>query len=111
MLALSDAAIAGLFALAVAFVGAVATVLVAVLTRESRRQRRSDKSAEQSIFEYEEAWEDRGKIMDGLRHDMTVLQERMRLVEAREQECLEALQESQHRIAVLEARLGVTPGD
>lgn len=110
--ALSDnvaVAIIGLIGLiAATALTTLGTVWIARIGKDTRSQnRRVDKA----VADFEIEWEARGRIIDGQAHDIEVLEGRIVTLERREHDCLEALQEAHHRIAVLEERLGVTPGD
>lgn len=108
MLALSTAAITGLFALAVGVVSSLGVVITALLTRESRAQ---GHLAAKAVSDWEVAWEERGRLLDGMRSDFDRCLARVRVVEQREQGCLEALEDAHRRLALLEERLGVKPGE
>lgn len=106
--ALSDqvtVAIIGAIGLCVTTLGAVWVARIGTDTK--RQNRRVDKA----VTDFEIEWEARGRIIEGQARDIEALEGRIVTLERREHDCLEALQEAHHRIAVLEERLGVTPGD
>lgn len=106
VLALSDAVAVGLLSLAGTVIVTLGGVIVAMVTKESRRQNRQ---TEESVTDFEIAWRERGDLIEGYRKDHRALTARIAVVEVREQNCLDALELQTNRIAVLEARLGITP--
>lgn len=122
VLAVSDAVIVGLLGLAGVTVTAAGAFLGIWVTRETKKQ---DSKVNRVVSEFEQEYEARGRIIDGLRADLHVerdrrdeLEKRCDRLEARadraddrEHDCLDALEYAHGRIAVLEERLKVTPGE
>lgn len=96
--ALSDAATTGLFALGVAIVGAIVSLVGILVTHDTRRQNRQT-SGSVSVLEAAVA------------RQLDAQSERINSLEEREQDCLDAVQAGLQRIAVLEERLGMNRDD
>jgi hypothetical protein len=96
----------GLLTFAGVLVTTAGGVITAILTKESRSQ---NKKAKEVVNDFETAWESRGKVIDGQQEDIEALNKRLVRVEEREQNCLEALEFTHHRISVLEAKAGIQP--
>lgn len=114
MLALTEAERLGLFSLA----GVVITGCVAVIVALIQSRRRANRSAasDADAGEVEEAWEQRGRLIVGMRHDVNTalsriaaLEKRAEEAEAREERCLDSLEWAYGQIAALQERLGVKP--
>lgn len=121
MFALSGPAWTALGGIGAAVAAALAVVLAAYINRERKDQ---DEETTQSVTDFAQAFRERGEIIEGyqadhgalvgmigeLRKDLEHLRRdhaaRIKLVEEREQDCLEALEFAHQRIAVLEARNG-----
>lgn len=88
VLALSEAATTGVFALAGIVFTVAGGIIVAAIARDTRRQ---SESAKQTVDEFETAWQQRGKLLDGLEADLDWTSRRLGIVEAREKECRERL--------------------
>lgn len=84
------------------------TVWIARIGKDTKTQ---NSRVDKAVADFEVDWGARGRIIEGQARDMEALEGRIVTLERREHDCLEALQEAHHRIAVLEERLGVTPGD
>lgn len=91
MFALSDATIAGVFAVLVAFVSAVGVVSAALLTRSTRIAATDAKDG-----------------VDVLARELEKAFKRVADIEAREEDCLDALEWSYARIGALEDAAGIT---
>lgn len=123
MLAITDAAWNAVGLTAVALVGAAGGIIGIIVKRERRTQ---DRETTASVTDFEKAYRERGDLIDGYQRDHQALvgmiaqlredhrmmidnlrsdhAARLKLVEDREQNCLDALELAEHRIAVLEAR-------
>lgn len=101
LLGVDAATTTGLFALAVAVVGGIVSVIVALVTHDTRRQNRQT-SGGVSVLSV--AWKTMERQLENAERRIVGL-------EHREQDCLEALQTNFERIAVLEERLGVHRDD
>jgi hypothetical protein len=91
----------GLFGLATALIAAASAVAVAIISRDTKSQSRRVNS---TVSEFERAWK-------AMQTERAADRERITVLERREDDCLEALASAHGRIAVLEERLGVTPGE
>lgn len=98
----------GFLTFAGVFVTTAGGVITAILTKESRAQ---NKKATSVVTDFEAAWEDRGRLIDGYESDLEAMSNRLSRVEEREQNCLEALEFTHQRIAVLEAKVGIIPSE
>lgn len=101
LLALSAAAVTGLFSLAVGIVGGITLIGVAFINRDNKTQ---SAATNQSVSDFERAYLALQAERDSDRKRITAL-------ERREDDCLEALTDALNRIAVLEARSGTSPGE
>lgn len=102
LLALSTPVIIALYSFAGVVVTTAGVIGTALIARESKKQ---NKAATSVVTDFQTAWEDRGALVDGYKEDISHLRHRLKLVEAREQQCLDALQLLTTRFAVLEAQL------
>lgn len=100
MLALAESTTTGLLALAGTLFVTVGTVTVAYFARSTRQQ---SEQAKGTVSEFQEAWQRRGELLDGLEADLAWSLGQITLLREREQECRE-------RLAALEATLGPHTG-
>lgn len=88
MLALSEAATTGVFAVTGIALTTAGVIIVALISRDTRRQ---GEVVNRATSEFEVAWKQRGDLLDGLEADLAWTVKRLGIVEAREKECRERL--------------------
>lgn len=98
--ALSDTRFAALLGFAGITLTVAGGIIVAFLGREVSHRRRA---VNKTVENFESAWNERGRLIDGYSADLAHAHERITEGEAREADCQQQLREMNDRIAVLEA--------
>lgn len=101
LVAISDAVLVGIVGLAGVVVTALGGVIVAALSREVQNRRTT---VNRTVADFEELWNSRGRLLDGLGADLDASARRIALLEEREHHCQERLDEAHQRITELERK-------